>query len=120
MKILGKHLLVELSGCPSGLLNDPAALEKYLVEAVQAGGGTILDSFFHHFQPQGVTGVVLIAESHLTIHTWPEHGYAAVDLFSCGPEFDLSAARERIEERLPARSVSTKEISRGFEPLDQD
>ncbi len=115
MKTLGRHLLLELSGCRGRLLDDPKALERSLVEAVKAGGGTVIRTFFHRFQPQGVTGVVLIAESHLTIHTWPEHGYAALDLFTCGPDFDLAAARERIERDLPARSVSAREIRRGFE-----
>lgn len=115
MKTLGRHLLVELSGCRSGLLNDPEALERGLVGAVEAGGGNVLRSFFHQFEPQGVTGVVLIAESHLTVHTWPEYGYAALDLFSCGPDFDLDAARQRIERDLPARSILVKEIPRGFE-----
>lgn len=115
MKTLGHHLLIELSGCAAELLNDPQSLERSLVGAVEAGGGRILKTFFHHFSPQGVTGVVLIAESHLTIHTWPEHGYAALDLFSCGPEFDLAAAKARLIEDLPAESISVKEVPRGFQ-----
>ena len=78
------HLLVEYSGCNVSKLNDKQYLEELLTKAAVAGKFTVLKTAFHKFEPQGVTGLLLLSESHLSIHTWPEHGYAAVDLFTCG------------------------------------
>lgn len=80
----GRHILLELSDCPRELLDSPDRLERLLESCAVRGGATVISSNFHHFSPQGVSGVVVIAESHITIHTWPEHGYAAVDVFTCG------------------------------------
>jgi len=81
---LGRHLLLELRECNVAVLDDLKYLENALVSAAKDSGATVLDKSFHHFAPQGVSGVVLIAESHLSLHTWPEHAYAAVDIFTCG------------------------------------
>ena len=80
----GRHILLELSDCPAELLDSPQTLQGLLEQCARRGGATVVSSNFHHFSPQGVSGVVVIAESHLTVHTWPEHGYAAVDVFTCG------------------------------------
>jgi S-adenosylmethionine decarboxylase len=80
---LGRHWLVECHNVPPARLDDHRALEPLFVDAARAARATVLGSHFHRFEPQGVSGVVLLAESHLTVHTWPEHRYAAVDLFSC-------------------------------------
>jgi S-adenosylmethionine decarboxylase len=80
----GRHILLELCECPRELLDSPERLGKILESCAVRGGATVVSSSFHRFNPQGVSGVVVIAESHLTIHTWPEHGYAAVDVFTCG------------------------------------
>jgi S-adenosylmethionine decarboxylase len=83
MKFAGTHLLVDLWGARH--LDDPAYIDAALCEAALAAGATILHSHFHHFQPNGgVSGVVVLAESHISIHTWPERGFAAVDIFMCG------------------------------------
>jgi S-adenosylmethionine decarboxylase len=83
MKFAGTHLLADLWGACR--LDDPVYINTALREAAQAAGATILHSHFHHFSPNGgVSGVVVLAESHISIHTWPEHGFAAVDIFMCG------------------------------------
>lgn len=81
---LGRHIHLDLYGCTPGLLTTPEASERILNAAARAMGATIVGSHFHAFNPHGVSGVVVIAESHLTVHTWPEHDFAAVDVFSCG------------------------------------
>jgi S-adenosylmethionine decarboxylase proenzyme len=85
---LGRHLLVEFSGCDPGALADLELVTRAMLQAARDSGATIVTHSFHHFSPQlgegGVSGAVIIAESHLAIHTWPEHAFAAVDFFSCG------------------------------------
>jgi S-adenosylmethionine decarboxylase len=80
----GRHLLVEYSGCDPKILNDPKIIEDMMLRAAEAAGTIPLNAIFRPFDPQGVTGIIVIAESHLSIHTWPEHRYAAVDFFTCG------------------------------------
>lgn len=84
MTALGHHLLVEFSGCDPAALADLAQVSAAMLQAAEASGATIVTHSFHHFSPHGVSGAVIIAESHLAIHTWPEHGFAAVDFFTCG------------------------------------
>jgi len=79
LKALGKHLLLELNGCDHKLLNDISFIKETMLAAAKESGATILGESFHQFSPQGVSGVIIIAESHLTVHTWPEHGYAGAD-----------------------------------------
>ena len=110
---LGRHLIVEVWDADPRLLDDVQALERLLLEAARAANATVLQSVFHRFSPYGVSGVVVIAESHLTIHTWPEYGYAAVDIFTCGPKMNLDAAVAVIRERLGGRMMQL-EFSRGI------
>ncbi|MDW8252052.1 MAG: adenosylmethionine decarboxylase [Myxococcales bacterium] len=81
--VLGRQWLIECDGVAPAFLDDATFLEQLFVAAAQAAGATVLRALFHRFEPQGVSGVVILAESHLTVHTWPEYRYAAVDLFSC-------------------------------------
>lgn len=82
---VGTHLLADLSGIAPELLTDCAGIEQLLRKAAAAAGAHVLHSHFHGFGPgQGVTGVVLLAESHISVHTWPEDGFAAADIFMCG------------------------------------
>lgn len=81
---LGRHVLAELCGCAFDVLDDPEKVKEYMIKAAVFAGAEVRESVFHKFSPQGVSGVVVISESHLTIHTWPELGYAAVDVFTCG------------------------------------
>jgi len=114
MKILGCHLIVEYAECDRGLLNNKSLLEQYMNEAVQESGATIVRSVFHRYAPQGVSGVVVIAESHISIHTWPEYGYAAVDFFTCGETVDPYRACEYMKKMLKCREASVKELRRGI------
>jgi S-adenosylmethionine decarboxylase len=84
-----------------------------MLEAAIKSGATIVTETFHHFSPHGVSGAVIIAESHLAIHTWPEFGYAAVDLFTCGDSVSAEIGFNHLREALKSGHVSTMEIHRG-------
>ena len=114
MNALGKHLLLELKDCDREVLNDLTSLRKILLEAADASGATVLGESFHQFKPQGVSGVVTIAESHLFIHTWPEYGYAAFDIFTCGNSVNGEAAAQILIRELDAKNHSVLEIQRGI------
>ncbi len=109
----GRHLIAELHGC-SGL-DDIGLVEKALADAAAAAGATLLELRLHGFGAgQGVTGIALLAESHISIHTWPEHGYAAVDIFLCAPRHDLEAALDVLARALQAERVEQQLIARGY------
>ena len=114
MNALGKHLLLELKGCDKEVLNDLSFLKGILLAAAGEAGATVLGESFHKFNPQGVSGVVIIAESHLFIHTWPEYGYAAVDIFTCGDSVQPERAVEILIRKLGAKNHSILEMSRGI------
>lgn len=114
MKALGRHILLELYDCDTKILNDPVRVEKIMHDAALAARATIVKSVFHNFNPYGVSGVVVIAESHLAIHTWPEYGYAAVDLFTCGEEIDPWVAHHYVAEHLKAKHKTSLEMKRGL------
>ena len=84
--MVGKHCILELYDCDELKLNDEAFLRTTITTASKRAGATLLNLITHRFDPQGVTGLALLAESHISIHTWPEHGYAAVDVFTCGEQ----------------------------------
>ena len=114
MNALGKHLLLELKECNQEVLDDLDFLRSTLVAAANDCGATVLGESFHPFNPHGVSGVVIIAESHLSVHTWPEYGYAAVDIFTCGDSVQPEKAAEVLIEKLGAKSHSLIEIQRGL------
>ena len=109
----GRHVLAELTGCSAVVLNDVAGLETCFRDCAEKGGATVVSSHFHHFSPQGVSGVVVIAESHVTVHTWPEHGYAAVDVFTCGRPEVAEAVMALIVTALRAENVHRTSFQRG-------
>jgi S-adenosylmethionine decarboxylase len=109
----GRHVLAEMTGCPAAVLNDPAGLEACFRKCAEDGGATLVSSHFHHFSPQGVSGVVVIAESHVTVHTWPEHGYAAVDVFTCGRPDVAELIMELVIAAVGARTVHRTSFERG-------
>ena len=112
-RTLGTHLLVELNECNAVLLDDMALVKQTLLAAAHEAGATIIGEVFHKFSPVGVTGIVCIAESHISIHTWPEHAYAAVDIFTCGEGFKPHEAVQLIAESLQARHCGIMEVQRG-------
>ena len=116
MNVLGVHLILELGGCNSQLLDDLSFIKNSMVEAAERVGAHIIGESFHQFQPQGVTGILAIAESHLCIHTWPEYGYAAVDIFTCGTSFEPRRAAEILIEKLESKEPVMTEVERGFVP----
>lgn len=113
MRSLGRQIVAEFYACDGSLLNDVEVISAALMEAARRAGATIVSQAFHHFSPHGVSGAVIIAESHLSIHTWPEYGYAAVDLFTCGDTVSSEAAFTYLREALRAGHISTMELHRG-------
>jgi S-adenosylmethionine decarboxylase len=117
MKKLGLQLILELYGCNQRLLNDESKISHCILGAAEELGATILRSYFHKFHPQGITGIVVISESHLSIHTWPEHNYAAVDVFTCGEGTRPYEATDYIIKRLEPEKHHIQDISRGLYAL---
>ena len=113
MASLGRHIIVEYYDCTPELLNDVVGIEKSMESAAEEAGATIINSTFHHFSPYGVSGVVVIQESHLAIHTWPEYGYASVDLFTCGDTVNPWVSYQALKEAFQAGHGSAVELSRG-------
>jgi S-adenosylmethionine decarboxylase proenzyme len=113
MNALGRHILAEFYGCDTNILNDSELIEAYMKQAAIECGATIVSSTFHTFNPHGVSGVVVIAESHLAIHTWPEYGYAAVDVFTCGETVNPHVANDTLKVSLKAKTVKIMELKRG-------
>lgn len=111
---LGRHLLAEFYECNANILNSVERIEDAMKEAAIACGATIVESKFHHFSPYGVSGVVIISESHLAIHTWPEYEYAAVDLFTCGESCDPHIAYEHLQKSLRSGNGFYSELTRGL------
>jgi S-adenosylmethionine decarboxylase len=114
LQSLGRHILAEIYGCNYDLLNDVDTVEEFMISAALEAGAEIREFVFHKFSPQGVSGVVVISESHLAIHTWPELGYAAVDVFTCGDTVDPWDACRYLVEAFRATSVNASEVKRGI------
>ncbi|MFZ5591456.1 MAG: adenosylmethionine decarboxylase [Desulfurispora sp.] len=118
MKPLGRHVLAEIYGCDFDILNDIKKVEEIMVNAALEAGAEVREYVFHKFSPQGVSGVVVISESHLAIHTWPELGYAAVDVFTCGEKVDPWDACNYLTARFCAKQMSARETKRGIIPYE--
>lgn len=114
MNKLGRHLLVELWEVEEDLLQDVEWVRKTLLKAAHHAQTTVVSQTFHRFAPQGVSGVVVIAESHISIHTWPELGYAAVDVFTCGDHTMPERAAAYIVEQSRAGRHSVMGLDRGI------
>ena len=114
---LGVQLLAEIWECDEEKLNNVKTVEEIMVNAAKKANADIREVVFHRFEPQGVSGVVVISESHLTIHTWPELNYAAVDIFTCGEHVDPWVALESLTQELNAEDCNVMEISRGMKNL---
>jgi S-adenosylmethionine decarboxylase len=112
---LGLHFLLDVAGAPFATLDDAVLVERVLVDAVRAMGANVLGIHIHRLSPQGVSGVVVISESHLTIHTWPERGEAAVDLFTCGDASRARTAVRALATALGAERTRIEEKLRGVE-----
>lgn len=119
MDTVGIHYLAELYDCPRALLDDETFVKDALRQAVDRGLATLLHEVSHHFHPHGVTALGLIAESHLAIHTWPEHGYAAVDVFTCGDRADAEKACRYLVGALQAGRHTIRKLTRGTHASSQ-
>lgn len=111
---LGRHLLVEYYDCDVDVLDSVEEIRDAMVKAAELSGATVINDTFHHFSPFGVSGVVVIAESHLAIHTWPEHKFAAVDLFTCGDEVDPWIGFNYLKNVLKSKYFTVMEMRRGL------
>jgi len=119
VKALGRHVLAEYFDCDKELLNDPQKLEQFMQEAAKKANATVISSSFRTFEPFGVSGVVIVAESHLAIHTWPEYGFAAVDFFTCGDTSNPWKAHEFLKSVLKPSHTEEKEVLRGVLEIEQ-
>lgn len=115
MNTYGRHVIMEYRGCDSAVLNDIVRIEALLLLAVQKSKATPIQSMLHPFQPQGVSGVILLQESHISIHTWPELGYAALDFYTCGI-CDPEAGHDVLRHGLGATSAELMVLDRGLRP----
>ncbi len=116
--MLGIHIIVELHGVNSKLLNDKEKLRDILIRAAEVSGSTVIGDVFHQFSPHGVTGIIGIKESHISIHTWPEFGYAALDIFTCRG-IDPNVILDFIVKEFQPEYYTTMIMSRG-EPYVED
>lgn len=113
---LGCHWIMDLRGCPFERLDNLEFVRSQLVEVTERFNLTLLNVQSRQFEPQGVTALGFLAESHLSIHTWPEHQYAAVDIFTCGEDTQLAAACAFIARALQAQEADVIRIRRGVHP----
>ena len=114
----GRHLILDLYGCDQGILDDYEELQRLLEASLVMANATILRIFGEKFQPQGVTLLALLAESHASVHTWPELGYCAVDLYTCGDKTKTHRAAEFLKKKLKAETVEEKELVRSTTPTN--
>jgi len=110
---LGRHFIAEFYNCSSSIIDNVNAVEKIMTDAALLSGTNIIRPFFHTFSPQGVSGIIVISESHFAVHTWPEHSYAAVDLFSCS-DFNYRKALTHIRDEFKSQDYSVRLIKRGL------
>ena len=117
MKTLGRHFILDLQGCPFELLDNEEELKQIMLKALKLAKGHIIkEPLFHHFAPHGVSGIILIAESHLSIHTWPEYEFASIDIYTCDAKMKLKKSLKYLVKVFTSTNTNLSEISRGFLP----
>lgn len=114
----GRHLILDLYDCDKQLLDNYDALRELIETALRMSNATILRIIGEKFAPQGVTLLALLSESHCSIHTWPEIGYAAIDLYTCGDTTNSHKASEFLKYKLKAKKANEKELIRSITPID--
>ena len=111
---LGKHILAEYYGCDKAILDSVEKVEQVMLSAANTAKVTVVEKCFHKFSPHGVSGVIVISESHLAIHTWPEYKYAAVDFFTCNKNCNTEIAVEQLKNLFKAERYTANLIKRGL------
>lgn len=119
MEPVGNHYIAEGSGCNPETIGKVETVEQILVRAAEVAGVTVWSISFHRFSPNGVSGVVVISESHLSVHTWPEYGYVALDIFTCGNTAKPEAAVQYALKEFGASTMHITEVTRGLEEGDR-
>ena len=112
LSTLGKHIILEMWGCCKDTIDNVEVVKDILVKAAESVKATMVDVVCHRFSPYGVTGVAILAESHIAVHTWPEHGYAAADIFICGSAINPRNAASYMTEAFYAKETSFLELKR--------
>ena len=115
---IGQHILLDLYDCQADL-SDTKLMEAILVDAVKEANATIVSHHFHTFSPHGVSGVIIIQESHFTIHTWPEHQFASIDIYTCGTGMNFEKGIAYLHKKLVAKKVIKKHFERGNQIIKQ-
>jgi len=111
--VLGQHILLDLYDCDIKQLGDVDQIKAFMLEAAKIAEATIVGEFFHEFSPYGISGIVIIAESHISIHTWPERNFAAIDIFTCSDEMKYEDASQYLIKALKARKHEINNVKRG-------
>ena len=119
-RVLGTHLLIELYECDAAFLDRLEAVQTAMEQAARFAGATVVESVFHRFSPHGISGVVVIAESHLTVHSWPEYRYPALDVFTCGDKEIPRKIKDQLEQAFGAARCSTTWLRRGTELFNDE
>jgi len=117
---IGRHYIVEASGCNPEIINDIRKVEDVLVNAARKAHASVVTTAFHRFYPQGVSGVVVVSESHIAVHTWPEKGYAALDIYTCGDHTMPDEAVKYVLKEFGAKSAHVTYIVRGLESSEKE
>lgn len=115
---VGQHILLDLYDCKN-CLDNVSSIEAIMLNAAKHSGATIVDTRFHEFSPQGVSGMVIIKESHFSIHTWPEHNFASVDIYTCGESIDFEKAVNWLKKELQSENSVQKHFERGNFTIDE-
>ncbi len=113
MDTLGRHLILETWGCCKDIIDDADVVKGILIKATESIKATLVNVVCHRFSPYGVTGVAILAESHISVHTWPEYAYAAVDIFICDSTINPQDAASFITQAFHAKEISLLELKRG-------
>ena len=113
MEALGTHLLAEYYECDYDILNDVFSIEDIMLKSAISAGASVVAKNFHRFEPYGVSGVIIIAESHLAIHTWPEYNFATVDVFTCGDSVDPSVCHDYLIKAFKSKKSTVEKVLRG-------
>ena len=118
MNTIGYHYVIEASGCNPEIIENPKMLKEIILEAAKIGEMEVRSTYFYKFSPRGVSGMVVVSGSHISIHTWPEKSYAAIDVYTCDIDSKPEKSLQYILERIKAEYAHITEIERGIEDED--